>query len=450
MSSEEHFQKVREQIDSVSPSFCLAKWLQVTLHLHNGHNHSCHHPETHKTPLSELSGNPSALHNTLFKKEIRNRMLHGIYPEECNYCWNIEKLGKQYVSDRVMKSSEDWALPQLQTVVETAVSANINPSYVEVSFSSNCNFKCSYCSGNFSSKWREENEKFGPFPERRWEAQRETIAEENNPYVKAFWDWWPDLKKDLKHFRITGGEPLLSPSTFRVLEMIQAEPLPNLHFAVNSNLGTPKVLIEKFIGLASEIVENKKVADFKLYTSIEAWNEKAEYIRNGLDFELFWSNARLILQKIPNLQIIFMATFNSLSVTSFQRLLEETLKLRAEFQHQDRIIPICVDIAYLRDPLFLNIQVLSEEFLPQMEGIVQFMEDNKFDYEKRRHGFHQFELIKAKRTLEWMKSPLPADELRNRRYRFYHYFAEHDRRRSTDFLKTFPEMEKFWNLCKNS
>ena len=31
----------------------------------------------------------------------------------------------------------------------------------------------------------------------------------NNPYVQAFWRWWPNIYKDLEVFRMTGGEPLL-------------------------------------------------------------------------------------------------------------------------------------------------------------------------------------------------------------------------------------------------
>ena len=31
---------------------------------------------------------------------------------------------------------------------------------------------------------------------------------------------------------------------------------------------------------------------------------------------------------------------------------------------------------------------------------------------------------------------------------FYRFFTEHDLRRTTDFLKTFPEMKDFWNECK--
>ena len=74
----------QKKINDVSPSFCIAKWKQVTLHLQTGHNHSCHHPTTHKIPLDELAANPSALHNTQFKKSQRKLMLEGARPKECD------------------------------------------------------------------------------------------------------------------------------------------------------------------------------------------------------------------------------------------------------------------------------------------------------------------------------------------------------------------------------
>ena len=33
------------------------------------HDHSCHHPPTHKIPLDEIKANPKALHNTQYKKQ---------------------------------------------------------------------------------------------------------------------------------------------------------------------------------------------------------------------------------------------------------------------------------------------------------------------------------------------------------------------------------------------
>ena len=97
----------KDKLDKIGPGMCLAKWTQVTIHLQNGHNHSCHHPTTHKISDKEIIRNPSALHNTRYKKEKRREMLEGKRPEECDYCWSVEDNSDRF-SDRVFKSSEKW------------------------------------------------------------------------------------------------------------------------------------------------------------------------------------------------------------------------------------------------------------------------------------------------------------------------------------------------------
>ena len=108
----------KRKLDKVGCGFCLAKWTQVTVHLQNGHTHSCHHPKTHKIPLEELKRNPSALHNTIFKKKRRKEMLQGGRPKECDYCWNIEDNSDRF-SDRVFKSQESWSLPHYDEIKNT-------------------------------------------------------------------------------------------------------------------------------------------------------------------------------------------------------------------------------------------------------------------------------------------------------------------------------------------
>ena len=44
----------RDKLNALSPSMCMAKWLQVSLHLPQGRTHSCYHPPTHPIPLDEL------------------------------------------------------------------------------------------------------------------------------------------------------------------------------------------------------------------------------------------------------------------------------------------------------------------------------------------------------------------------------------------------------------
>ena len=54
-------------------------------------------------PLEELKDNPSALHNTNEKKQ--ERKLEGKQSKDARHCWNIECMGKDYVSDRYIKKS---------------------------------------------------------------------------------------------------------------------------------------------------------------------------------------------------------------------------------------------------------------------------------------------------------------------------------------------------------
>ena len=70
----------KKTLDAVGPGMCLAKWTQVTLSLQVGHNHSCHHPRTHAISPQEIARNPSALHNTRYKKLRRKEMLSGARP----------------------------------------------------------------------------------------------------------------------------------------------------------------------------------------------------------------------------------------------------------------------------------------------------------------------------------------------------------------------------------
>ena len=78
---------------------------------------------------------------------------------------------------------------------------NYNRKYVEVAFSNACNFKCSYCAPAFSSQWFEEIEKHGAYPtlddfnsfkHNKHEDIKPIPHRDYNPYVEAFWKWWPE------------------------------------------------------------------------------------------------------------------------------------------------------------------------------------------------------------------------------------------------------------------
>lgn len=441
----------RNKLDAVSPSFCLAKWLQVTLHLQNGHNHSCHHPGTHRTPLEELANDPSALHNTAFKKRLRRDMLEGARPAECDYCWKVEDASPDNISDRVVKSADPWAAAHFEKISRAPWEQGATPTYVEVSFSNVCNFACSYCGPWASSKWVEEIREHGPYRGARRFNNLEDLAashrmpipeREENPYVDAFWKWWPELYPKLEVFRITGGEPLLSKHTMRVLKWIRDNPRPDLSLAVNSNLCVPEKLYNQFLDLVDEIVSTRCVRNFELYTSVDAHGIRAEYIRNGLDYAEWLLNTRRFLDRVPGQGLVIMSTFNALSVTSFPQLYKDVLALRGAYPSPDNAEGgrVRIDLPYLRNPDHQSVMILPAAYGERMERAISLVEGSD--------GGLEMEGVQLRRIRSLMAQGLPTTTLSRARSGFYNFFAEHDRRRSTNFLATFPEMAAFWRQCR--
>lgn len=452
---------VKEKLDVIGKGMCLAKWTQVTMHLQLGHTHSCHHPRTHSISKSEIARNPSALHNTTYKKRRRKEMLEGERPSECDYCWNVEDNSERF-SDRTFKSAESWSLPHYNEIKKLDWRADYNPKYVEVAFSNACNFKCSYCSPAFSTKWMEEIEKHGAYPTTdKFNNLEYAIAEnkmpfkqtEQNPYVDAFWKWWPDLYKDLHTFRITGGEPLMSKDTWDVLDYIIENPNPNtkLNLAINSNLGVPDKLIDRFIEKVSKICDENRVNEFIIFTSVDTWGEQAEYIRTGLEFNRFWDNVNKVLAKCPRVNLTFMVTYNALSVPNYDKLINGVYGLKKEYGSTDRYwnSAVFLDTSYLRYPLHQTVQVLpyqwSENIFKQAQ-LTDFLGVPLF--ENIFIGYSDIEIQKIKRTYDWMISPQDASTQMYNRYNFGKYFTEHDKRRGTNFNKTFPELAEFFEFTK--
>ena len=251
--------------DQTSKTFCLAKWHHTTIYLATGETHSCYHPAPHKIPLEELKNNPSALHNTIEKKAQRKMMLDGHKPDGCSYCWNIESMGKDFVSDRHIKTTSIYTEERLEEIKTKAADFNVNPEYIEISFSNECNFKCGYCHPKASSRYWNEIKQHGPYAKSTVHRQdidwfKVYAKEEENPYVDAWWEWWPEVSKTLNILRITGGEPLMHKSLWELFDRLDKDPKPHLQIEVNSNMGVKPKLVQKLTdtvkNLKKDIVKN--------------------------------------------------------------------------------------------------------------------------------------------------------------------------------------------------
>ncbi len=443
----------QKKLEEVSPTFCLAKWNQVSLHLPTGLTNSCYHPPLHKINAAELKNNPAALHNTAEKLDQRFKMLQGERPDGCSYCWKIEDTGQ--MSDRHYRSGEPWAMEDFEAIKQNPMTTSWTPRYVEVNFNHACNFKCSYCSPQFSTTWGKETERYGEFPttpphnapEHFQGRNRPIPNREDNPYVDAFWKWWPTLYKNLKHFRMTGGEPMMDHNTYKVFQYVIDHPKDDLHLNITSNMCPPDPkLKQKYFNMLQTICLQEKVEHVMQFVSVDTWGKQAEYIRNGLNFNYMMDNVEEFLERIPHRNsITFIITYNNLSVTGLDKLLAKILELRKTYSKDYQ--RVWFDIPLLRQPAWQQITLLPEAYQAIHEANIEYMRANSGE-DKGLHIFKDFEIQKMLRNLAYWKKN--ADASTQQKKNFYAFFNEHDRRRGTNFENTFPEMLEFWMECKNA
>jgi organic radical activating enzyme len=393
------------------------------------------------------------LHNTQTKKLERKEMIAGNKPMGCKYCWNIEKLGPEHVSDRHIRNASIYTPSRLEEVKQGGWEFNVLPEYVEISFGNECQMSCMYCHPKASSAWHKEIQQQGPYntstDHQQYIDKLQINKEEDNPFVAAWWAWWPTLAPNLNILRVTGGEPLLHTSMWKLLELLDNNPQPKLELDINSNLSIKPVLVERLVTKINLLESKKNIKHFKLFTSIDTWGPRAEYIRNGMDLTVWEQNMNTYLSGLWS-PISLMITYNALSVSSFRGLLEKILEWRGKYNSADitKSQRIRFDTPHLTDPKIFNITILPKDtYLPIMEADLAFMAAN---VDNNNRKFTNLEVDKFKRIVEYMRqSNIDDATLRQSRKNLYNWLTERDRRYKKSFTDTFPEMIDFWNSCKS-
>lgn len=448
------FQKLIEEtykkLNTISSTMCSAKWLQSTLHLELGETHSCHHPKRHSLNINEIKINPSKLHNTEVKVNARRDMIAGVKTKECSYCWKMEECGQ--ISDRIYKSSAAWADGNILDLVSEESINNVQPKYLEVSFSSVCNLKCAYCYPDVSSSIRNEFKKFGPYPtvvskinSDQYDVTRNHMIEMGADEIldKSFFKWWEqNLKTNLRNFRITGGEPLLHKNTFKILDdLMLTEFKTGINFAINSNLMIPDKIILDLSHKVSKVLNSQTIESFEIFTSIDTWGESAIFLRNGLELEVFKRNCFLLLENIKDCKLIFMVTYQFLSPFEFNQLCDFILSLRIAYPNNY----ISIGISKLMNPRYLALEIDAQFIAPFVLENLNYMRQHQRSV-KLKHGFTLAEINHLERIYQSLMVHDKEESIH--KYDFKLFIDEYCNRKCLSFDKSFKDFQKLLNWYK--
>jgi organic radical activating enzyme len=436
----------QQVLDPVSSSFCAAKWYNATIWLGSGQTTSCHHPPAHLVSREQVQLNSRLLHNTDQKKADRRQMLAGERPAGCEYCWKIEDMGRDAVSDRVYKS-KIYPIEALNEAVQTPPESDVNLRTLEISFDRTCQFACSYCNPAFSSTWVNDIRKHGAyvglvsdgrnhFTHTHDSAQLYKFGE-TNPYVEAFFDWWErDLHKTLQELRITGGEPLMSGYTWKLIEWFkQNQGRSTTRLAINSNLG---IELEKMMEFGAAI---QTLPDVELYTSMEATFKQAEYIRDGLGYDQWLGNVLYLLESQLVRAVHVMCTINALCLDSLVDHLNLMLSLKQRYG--SRQINFTLNI--LRFPSFQSALVLPDHI---RSGYRLQLEAWLF-HNRQNPCLHEHEINHVQRLIDYLdvvKTPhSEAFDMPKLLNDFGQFYTQYDQRRNKDFGQAFPTLKEWYD-----
>ena len=445
MNKETDLEYKRRVIDIKSPSFCGAKWYNATIWLGSGMTTSCHHPLPHKVSIEEVQENYKALHNTPKKKSERLMMQSGERPSGCEYCWKIEDIGRDNISDRVYKT-KIYSEEDLNYAYNADPSEDINLRTLEISFDRTCQFACSYCNPAFSSTWVKDINNNGSYVGLESDGRNHFTHShdsaqlfkfgEVNPYVTAFFRWWEsDLHQTLDELRITGGEPLMSGYTWQLLDWFKSNRgKSQTRLAINSNLGTQVDYDRLFSSVDTPI---------DLYTSNESVGLHAEYIRDGLVWDDWANTVELICDnfsghKLRGLHI--MCTINALCLESLTEFLNCIVQWKMCYGKNFPNFTLNI----LRFPSFQSPLVLPDSIRTKhKEKLEEWLVANNNEW------LHEHEVNHIQRLIDYLdviKTPhAGAAEQTVLQRDFKRFYQQYDERRGKNFTKTFPSLNDWYN-----
>jgi len=242
-------------------------------------------------------------------RRVREQVLNNEIPAECVPCFDLEAQGVESLRQRHIRDSFPDARINLYPDALDKLADDYSMPFefptIEIKINNLCNLKCRMCNPLDSTQWKD------------WEQVEQFYEEEGNylvdavrklgltraPYIGLFEDsaeFWDNLEKLLPYFRrveFAGGEPLMDPSHYRILDML-APYGENIEIKYATN------------GTVTGIKGGRTIHDYwpkfknvVVNVSIDGLHGVYEYIRGNGKFEEVEENIK-IFKSFPNVKYV--------------------------------------------------------------------------------------------------------------------------------------------------
>ena len=263
--------------------------------------------------------------------------------------------------------------------------------------------------------------------------------DEINPYVEAWFRWWDQsLHRNLKQLRITGGEPMMSQHTWRLLDWLACNPnQSSTRIEITTNLTYNSDLVNRMLDQVSRMRQ-----PVWIYTSGESTGARAEYVRDGHDWEQWQRNVDQVRTSGVVENVSVTGTMSAVSNDGFADWLGYVLEQKRLHGREWMLISVNL----VRFPTFQNIVVLPQHLRDLYAQEIQSIMDRS-DIDQLLGQYEQDHINRYIRYLRGVIEPhndTDIDHLALQRD-FKSFFTQYDARRGKDFKKTFPRLAEWYD-----
>jgi len=226
-------------------------------------------------------------------KRVQKNFLDGSPPQGCETCFDHK---------RDITSGLRYSATEFYLLDNTEYKPTKTPEWLDLRFGNYCNLKCIMCHADLSSQIEAE--------------QKLHLSKFNSIGIQPnFIDhltWWEDpvifpqvldIVSRAKFISFSGGEPLLTPQLYDILDAISDE----CYVDINTNITR---LTDKHIDAF------KKRKEMKIAISLDGIGSHHEYIRSGSNWKTIEDNINKIVD-LPNVRVVFTYLLQHTSIYTF-------------------------------------------------------------------------------------------------------------------------------------
>jgi len=297
----------------MSDTLCVLPWMHLATHPNGGCSLCCRSNHTNAVSWAKLydsnslatfdNANIDQIINSKKFIEVRQAMIDGKRPVECEGCWRDEDSG---IKSKRQYENERWAhiIDQLE---KSSIIRRPNYRYIELRLGNVCNNACLTCNSYSSSKWYPDEKKIAK--ELPWFKLRPL---ENFKWFEneEFYDELTKYSEGVEEIYINGGEPTLIKAHFRYLRnLIDNGTAQKVHLVYSLNMmDIPDNLVELW----------KSFNKVTVNASIDDLYDRNYYIR----YPTQWDETITSIEKLNKVDNVYWHVTQTVSILNIDNLHE--------------------------------------------------------------------------------------------------------------------------------